>query len=117
MIPPSRYIPFGAPAMSLTPSSTMGMAPVAVLPKHQRRGVGSRLIWAGLELCRPIDPVVFVLGDPAYYTRFGFRSAPERGLRFRSSEFDAAFMVIELSPDALAGRTGMVEYLPPFDET
>ena len=57
-----------------------------------------------------------VLGHPEFYPRFGFRPAPPMGLRFRAPEFDPAFMVAELEPGALAGRTGWVEYLPPFDE-
>ena len=93
------------------------LGPVAVMPSRQRRGVGAALIRAGLEACLDIDePVVFVLGDPKYYARFGFRSAAALGLRFRSAEFDEAFMVVELRPGALGERRGMVEYLAPFDD-
>ena len=59
--------------------------------------------------------MVFALGHPEYYPRFGFRPAPALGLRFRRPEFDPAFMVAELEPGALAGRTGEVRYLPDFD--
>jgi putative acetyltransferase len=60
------------------------------------------------------EPVVFVLGHPHYYPRFGFRPARALGV---SCEFDApdeAFMVAELSPGALARRTGRVCYRPEF---
>ncbi len=99
-------------------SDAFALGPVGVLPAHQRRGVGSALIRAGLDACREAaEMVVFVLGDPTYYPRFGFRSAAPLGLRFRSPEFDEAFMVTELTPGALGGRKGLVEYLAPFDAT
>jgi putative acetyltransferase len=56
-----------------------------------------------------------VLGDPAYYGRFGFAPAAALGL---ACEFDAppeAFMALELSPGALAGARGVVLYEPEFD--
>lgn len=94
----------------------IGLAPMAVEPEWQKRGIGSELVRAGLAVCRAIRrPAVFVLGHPDYYPRFGFRPAPPLGLRFRGPEFDPAFMVAELEPGVLAGRTGEVRYLPDFD--
>jgi len=94
----------------------IGLAPMAVEPEWQNRGIGSALVRAGLATCLAIRrPVVFVLGHPEYYPRFGFSPAPPLGLRFRGPEFDPAFMVAELEPGALAGRTGEVRYLPDFD--
>ena len=98
-------------------SEAIGLGPMAVHPDNQRCGIGSELVRAGLDECaRRSYPVVFVLGHPEYYPRFGFRPAPPLGLRFRSPDFDAAFMVAELDTGALAGRRGWVEYLPAFDE-
>jgi putative acetyltransferase len=98
--------------------SALALGPMAVLPERQRRGVGSALVRDGLRACRALgEPVVFVLGHPDYYPRFGFRPAGPLGL---SSEFDApvaAFMVAELSAGALAGRTGRVRYRPEFTAT
>lgn len=52
------------------------LGPLAVVPNRQRSGVGSALVSAGLErLARDDVGRVYVLGDPAYYGRFGF--APE----------------------------------------
>src|SRR5688500_14594288 len=54
-----------------TVATGLGLAPLAVLPAYQNRGVGSALIRAGLARCREIDcPFVVVLGEPAYYGRF-----------------------------------------------
>lgn len=51
-----------------------GLGPVAVRPERQRQGVGSRLIKAGLDQIQSLDAVgCVVLGDPDYYSRFGFK--------------------------------------------
>ena len=94
----------------------LGLAPMAVRPEHQRRGIGGRLVEAGLAACRRSGHgLVFVLGHPEYYPRFGFVPAFEHGCRFRSEEFDPAFFVAELSPGALAGVKGLVHYHDAFD--
>jgi putative acetyltransferase len=49
------------------------LAPLAILPKYQKQGVGSRLIQEGLmQLKAQNTQIVFVYGDPAYYGKFGF---------------------------------------------
>jgi putative acetyltransferase len=54
---------------------------MAVLPEHQRQGVGSRLVQSGIERLRKDGcPFIIVLGHPAYYPRFGFRRASARGM-------------------------------------
>lgn len=92
----------------------VGLAPVAVLPAHHRRGVGGRLIRAGLQaVTRTGMACCVVLGAPAYYQRFGFRRASEVDL---GNEYgvDEEFMVIELRPGGLAGKRGMVRYCSEF---
>lgn len=54
-----------------------GLGPISVLPTHQVRGIGSRLMQEALRLLRERGAAGCVLvGDPGYYTRFGFRSEP-----------------------------------------
>lgn len=54
----------------------IALAPVSVSPAHQRKGVGQAMIGAGhLQLKAQGEAIVFVLGDPAYYQRFGFARA------------------------------------------
>jgi putative acetyltransferase len=95
-----------------------GLAPMAVEPECQRDGIGSLLVRAGLDACRSQGhAVVFVLGHPAYYPRFGFEPAAPRGLFYADTSRDHSpvFFVTELEPGALAGRKGVVHFRPEFD--
>lgn len=100
------------------PGLAMGLAPLAVQPGLQGRGVGSALVKAGLERCRALGVVaVVVLGHPVYYPRFGFTAASKWGLRSEYDVPDEVFMAIELVPGALAGEVpAKVRYAPPFSE-
>ncbi len=76
-----------------------GLAPVAVDPAHQGRGVGSALIRAGLHRCPEKGwRAVFLVGNPVYYSRFGFVPAAPLGFTYGAPEFDAALQVTELRP-------------------
>jgi putative acetyltransferase len=102
---------------SATDSFTaMGLAPMAVLPECQRQGIGSLLVREGLRECQRIGhEIVVVLGHPEYYPRFGFVPASSKGLRSEYDVPDEVFMVAELTPGALKGRTGLVKYHPEFN--
>jgi putative acetyltransferase len=93
------------------------LGPMAVLPSHQRRGIGSQLLQRGLDKCRELEyDAVVVIGHPEFYPRFGFVEARLKGIRCEFDVPDEAFMVLELREDALAGRTGLVKYQPEFSE-
>lgn len=86
------------------------MAPLAVLPQHQKAGIGRGLIERGCQLLseRVID-LVFVLGDPAYYTRCGFVPAIPHGLHAPYTiKPEAAWMVRPLRPGVLGSAQGTV---------
>ena len=92
----------------------VGLAPLAVRPEFQRRGIGARLVEAGLSACRRAGfGFVVVLGAPRYYRRFGFRRALADGLR-NEYGVDEEFMVLALDPGALAGVSGVVTYATEF---
>lgn len=92
----------------------VALAPVAVLPEHQREGIGARLIEHGLDILRIRgERIVIVVGHAAYYPRFGFSADKAAPL---ASPFPAeAFMAMELTPGALEGIRGPVVYPPPFE--
>jgi putative acetyltransferase len=97
------------------PDGILGLAPMAVLPEHQRHGLGGRLIRAGLDRCREVGAaLVVVLGHPEYYPRFGFVPAPPLGVTCEYPVPDEVFMVQELEPGALEGRRGLARYHPAF---
>lgn len=95
----------------------MGLAPMAVMPEHQRRGVGSALVQTGLERCRDSSvAAVVVLGHPSFYSRFGFSPARQFGIRCIYNVPADAFMAIELQMGALSGSDGVVKYHDAFNE-
>jgi len=89
------------------------LAPMAVLPDHQRRGVGSQLVSRGIAALRERgERIVIVLGHIEYYPRFGFTAEKARDL---ASPFPPeAFMALELVAGALAGVRGAVRYPAAF---
>lgn len=101
--------------VSTTPPSEakgVGLAPLAVQPNVQSRGIGSRLIHEGLRLCEELGyDYCVVLGSPIYYQRFGFKRASEPGLQ-NEYGVDDEFMVTRFSERELA--RGLVRYAPEF---
>ncbi len=89
------------------------LAPMAVRPELQRRGIGSALVRRGLEICRNSGySIAIVVGHTGYYPRFGF--SPEKARPLRSPFAGPAFMALELTPGALEGIAGTVIYPPAF---
>ena len=110
------HIPFGRLPIELGDRVIAGaaLAPMAVRPHLQRRGIGTALVRAGLERCRErAVEAVIVLGHSDYYPRFGFSSILAQKLQAPFS--GPAFMALELSPGALA-RGGRVRYPSAFTE-
>ena len=92
----------------------VGLAPMSVLPEFQNRGIGSRLVREGLEICRRQgEAIVVVIGHATYYPRFGFFRAKEYGLENEYGAVDS-FMVLELQGGALQNVRGLVKYAPEF---
>ncbi len=94
-----------------------GMGPVAVLPERQRTGIGKKLIEQGLELCwQRGAKAVFVLGDPAYYGRFGFRRTDQYGIRCEFRVPPEDFMVTAVEEGTLSGWNGIMHYQVEFKD-
>ena len=94
----------------------LSLAPLAVKPERQGRGIGSTLIEAGLEIAdKRGEPLVVLLGHPAYYPRFGFEVASGHGIEPQDvGVAGAAFMVRRLSAYDERYR-GRIQYPPAFD--
>jgi putative acetyltransferase len=94
------------------PFKALGLAPVSVRPDRQRSGAGSSLVQDALTRARqgPFE-AVFVLGDPPFYGRFGFRSEPASG--FTSPYAGPHFMVLPLN-GSLSVTTGKIDYAAAF---
>ena len=94
----------------------IGLAPMAVRPDAQRRGVGARMITEGLARLRAAGHrFCVVLGHPEYYPGFGFAPASRYGLRWEHPCPDEAFMALALTPDGLDGVEGVVRYHAAFE--
>ncbi|HAH07988.1 MAG TPA: GNAT family N-acetyltransferase [Elusimicrobia bacterium] len=89
----------------------LAMALFAVLPEFQRRGMGERLIRHSLERCRGINHhLFFVIGDPAYFSRFGFQDAAASGLGVDFAAPPAPLQVLDLSGSILGRVQGKIRY-------
>ena len=95
----------------------MGLAPMAVLPQFQNRGIGSKLVREGIRRVRKMGyPFIVVLGHDHFYPRFGFIRASKIGL-FPQWEGlpDAAFMALAIDKGVMAQVSGIVRYEAVFD--
>jgi putative acetyltransferase len=95
------------------PFPALALGPVAVLPGRQRMGVGTQLIRSGIAHSKAAGwGAVFVLGNPAYYGRFGFNAGDASG--FTSPYAGLHFMVLALARGGLPMLRGRVEYAAAF---
>jgi putative acetyltransferase len=94
--------------------AALALAPMAVHPSRQRRGVGSQLVTEGLATCRKLGHrIVTVLGHPGFYSRFGFSADLACPLISPFGDGEA-WMALELVPGSLRNVSGRVEYALPF---
>ncbi|WNZ07289.1 N-acetyltransferase [Streptomyces sp. 11x1] len=92
----------------------LALAPVAVLPDHQRQGAGAAVVRAVLEAARARgERLVLVLGHPGYYPRFGFVRASEYGIRPGFEVPDEAMMALVLDGSAPVA-SGTIRYPAAF---
>jgi len=95
----------------------MGLAPMAVLPKCQRQGIGSKLVEHCLKILRERGcPFVIVLGHPEYYPRFGFVPASTYNLTSQWKNVpDESFMILVFDEEILQGVSGVARYRDEFN--
>lgn len=104
------------PAIADDGTKGLGLAPLAVLESHQRRGVGQALTTRGLARARSAGyPFVLVLGHPEYYPRFGFRPASSYGVECPYPGVpDDAFMLLAIDTASTSRVSGVIRYRPEF---
>jgi putative acetyltransferase len=93
----------------------LALAPLAVHPDRQRRGVGTQLVELALSRAEVAgEPLVVVVGSPSYYGRFGFEPAAPLGVEAPAGMDAEHFMVRRLAADDGSHR-GRVRYPPAFE--
>ncbi|HYC06478.1 MAG TPA: N-acetyltransferase [Candidatus Binatia bacterium] len=92
------------------------LGPVAVLPEHQRRGVGAALMRAAIEVARADhEPLICLVGQAGFYPRFGFERARRIGIEPPGPWPDENWMALRL-PGWTPVLRGVVRYPPAFSE-
>lgn len=100
---------------SIAERPSIGLGPLGVIPAYHRRGVGQALMHAVLAAADALDePAVALLGDPAYYSRFGFVMGATLGILPPVPEWGPHFQVRPLNAwdDSLRGT---FRYARAFD--
>jgi putative acetyltransferase len=110
------HILFSPVTLSRQPDAKiMGLAPMAVLPAEQRRGIGSALVREGLTRCQSLGyGAAVVVGHRDYYPRFGFKPATTFNLKCEYDVPDDVFMALELIPNYLQDKSGKIHYHSAF---
>ena len=93
----------------------MGLAPMAVSPKLQNKGIGASLIKAGIQQCinEGYDAII-VLGHPDYYPKFGFVPSVKYGIKTEYDVPEDVFLVLEIKENSLNGKKGTIKYHEAF---
>lgn len=92
----------------------IGLGPLSVEPELQRSGIGAALVHAVLGAADALgEPLVGLLGDPAYYGRFGFAPAVAFGVESPDPAWGDYFQVRALT--TYRGHSGLFRYAAPFD--
>jgi putative acetyltransferase len=90
---------------------TLLLGPISVVLEHRNKGVGSRLIEESFEIARDLGhEAVVLVGNPAYYHRFGFKTAADFGIRNANGIPDEYVMACELVPNALDAVHGTITF-------
>ncbi len=96
---------------------TLALAPMAVTPAFQRKGIGSELIKKGMSKAKELGfDSIIVVGHKEYYPRFGFEKASRWNIKCPFEVPDEAFMAVELTEIALEEKAGTVRYPDEFME-
>ena len=94
------------------------LGPLAVHPDCRRRGIGAALMRRAIRAARDAGhAAVLLVGDAAYYARFGFTAAKTAALKMPGPFDPARLLALELVPGALDGAHGLVRAAAPRRST
>lgn len=93
----------------------LALAPLAVRPGRQQQGIGAALIEQGVQVCHKLGHrIIIVLGEPEYYSRFGFQTASKFEIYCPFPVPDKNFMALGLGRGVLREVQGTVVYTEVF---
>ena len=96
-------------------TKVLALAPIAVLPEYQNKGIGRLLVKTGLEIAQNMQvPMIIVLGEPEFYHHFGFKPAIKYGIQSPFDVPDKYFMVRFVTSESHNYR-GKIKYPATFD--
>jgi len=92
---------------------SVALAPLAVMPEYRRSGVAAALVRTAIDDMRSAGALLmFVLGEPGFYERFGFSKTSAEG--FDSPYAGSYFMALELQGGLPCGPRGLADHAPAF---
>ncbi len=98
--------------------TTLSLGPMSVLPEHQKKGIGGKLINEGLKRAKDLGfRSVIVVGHPEYYPKFGFTKASKWSIKVPFESPDEVFMALEIAKGELKDKPGIIEYPAEFMES
>ncbi|WP_019274465.1 GNAT family N-acetyltransferase [Vibrio coralliilyticus] len=92
-----------------------GLAPLAIKADYRRQGLAAELVKEGLESLKEFGyPACVVLGEPEYYSRFGFEASEKYSFCCQWEASAGAFQVLALAENEFTDRSGRIEFSPEF---
>lgn len=111
------YVLFSPVTIENSDLNWQGLAPLAVHQDYRNQGIAAELVKEGFSSLLEFGyPACVVLGDPAYYGRFGFENSAKFNMRCQWDVPEGAFQVVALAEGELDGHAGLIEYSPEFSE-
>lgn len=111
------YVLFSPVTLEGEDLNWQGLAPLAVRDDYRNKGIAADLVKEGFSSLLEFGyPACVVLGDPAYYSRFGFEASEKHDMRCQWDVPQGAFQVLGLVDGELTNRKGLIEYSVEFSE-